>query len=176
MREAKFVVALVPMRKADAGPMPHIESLTAENAMGVRIRNDKTSTDVWLNLMADGRRMHRNSNNVIEGWDTDAYLLALTRPANNSEGDPDSITRCFVACGSYLRKNGKVTLHSLSKVDTVFTSGDPEMKIALHGQPITRAAIRATVKPHSVSLNGQQIDSVYEGENKTVTIRSMTVQ
>ncbi len=176
LREAKFVVALVPLRKASAGPMPQIESRTADNAIGVRIRADKTITDVWLNLMADGRRMHRNSNNVIEGWDTDAYLLALTRPVDVSESDPDSITRCFVACGSYLRKNGKVTLHSLSKVNAVFTCGDPEMKIALHGQPVTRAAIRTGVKPHLVSLNGRQIDPSYDGESKAVTIRSTTAE
>ncbi len=172
LREAKFVVALVPMRKADTGPMPHIESLTADNAIGLRIRDDKTITDVWLNLMADGRRMHRNSNNVIDGWDTDAYLLALTRPVDSSESDPDSVTRCFVACGSYLRKNGKVTLHSLSKVNTVFTCGGPEMKITAHGQPITRASVRATAKPRSVSLNGQQIDPAYNAEDKTITVRS----
>ncbi len=174
MREAKFIVALVPMRKTDAAPMPRIESRTADNAIGVRIRDDKTITDVWLNLMADGRRMHRNSNNVIEGWDTDAYLLALTRPADADESDPDSVTRCFVACGSYLRKNGKVTLHSLSKVDAVFTCRDADMKIALHGQPITRAAIRSTAKPHSVNLNGQQADPAYDAENKTVTVRVTT--
>ena len=124
MREAKFVVALVPMRKTDVGLMPRDRITTDNNAIGVRIRDDKTITDVWLNLMADGRRMHRNSNNVIEGWDTDAYLLALTRPVGADESDPDSVTRCFVACGSYLRKNGKVTLHSLSKVDAVFTCRD----------------------------------------------------
>jgi hypothetical protein len=118
--------------------------------------------------------MHRNSNNVIEGWDTDAYLIALTRPADTSESDPDSITRCFVACGSYLRKNGKVTLHSLSKVDAVFTCQDSEMKVTLHGQPITRATLRAAAQPHSVSLNGQRVDSAYDAENKTVTVRVTT--
>jgi hypothetical protein len=172
MREAKFVVAIVPTHKADDSRAPRIESLTAESAIGVRIRGDKTITDVWLNLMADGRRMHRNSNNVIEGWDTDAYLLALTWPADAGVSDPDSLTRCFVACGSYLRKNGKVAFHSLSKVDTVFTCSDPEMKIALHGQPITKASLRTAAKPHTVSLNGQQTDPAYDAGNKTVTLRS----
>jgi hypothetical protein len=174
MREAKFVVAIMPMRKADGDRAPRIEPLTADNAIGARIRDDKTTTDVWLNLMADGRRMHRNSNNIIDGWDTDAYLIALTRAAEAIESDPDSITRCFVACGSYLRKNGKVTLQSLSKVDAVFTCQSPEMKIALHGQPVTRASIRATAKPRSVNLNGQQIDPTYDAQNKTVTFRVTT--
>ncbi len=170
MREAKFVVALVPMRESKSAPQ--IESRTADNAMGVRIRDGKTITDVWLNLMADGRRMHRNSNNVIDGWDTDAYLIALTRPADTGDSDPDSVTRCFVACSSHLRKNGKVMLHSLSKANAVFTCQDSDMKVALHGQPITKASIRATAKPQSVSLNGQQVDTAYDTENKTVTVRS----
>jgi len=175
-REAKFITAIVPLRKTDLGLGPEIDTLTDDDAVGVRVGDGTMITEVWLNLMADGRRMHRNSNNVIDGWDTDAYLLALTRPAGTGDSDPDSITRCFVACGSYLRKNGKVTLHSLSKVDAVFTCQDPEMKIAVHGQPITRASIRSSVRPHSVSLNGQQVDPAYDAEDKTVTIRVTTPQ
>lgn len=30
----------------------------------------------FVNLNADGRRMHANSNNVVNGWDTDAYLVS----------------------------------------------------------------------------------------------------
>ena len=173
-REAKFVTAIVPLRKTDVGLGPEIDPLTDNDAAGVRIADGKTVTEVWLNLMADGRRMHRNSNNVIDGWDTDAYLLALTRPVGADANDLDSVTRCFIACGSYLRKNGKVMLHSLSKVDAVFTCRDPEMKIALHGQPVMRAAIRAATKPQAVNVNGQQIDPVYNAENKIITIRSTT--
>jgi hypothetical protein len=171
-REAKFITAIVPLRKSDPGPGPEIDTLTDDDAVGVRIGDGRMITDVWLNLMADGRRMHRNSNNVIDGWDTDAYLLALTRPADADANDPDSLTRCFVACGSYLRKNGKVTLHSLSKVNAAFTCQDPDMKIALHGQPITRVAIRATTKPATLALNGRQLDPVYDAQSRTVAVRS----
>ena len=79
-REAKFVTAIVPLRKTDVGLGPEIDPLTDNDAAGVRIADGKTVTEVWLNLRADGQRMHRNSNNIIDGWDTDAYLLALTRP------------------------------------------------------------------------------------------------
>jgi hypothetical protein len=171
LREAKFIVAITPGQEGNA---PQIEPLTADNALGVRLRDGKTITDVWLNLMADGRRMHRNSNNLIDGWDTDAYLLALTRPADSAESDPDSITRCFIACGSYLRKNSKVTLHSQSKVNTVFTCQDPQMQVALHGQPITRVSIRATAKPDTIRLNGYPVDPAYNAQSKTVTVHSPT--
>jgi hypothetical protein len=175
-REAKFITAIVPLRKSDPGPGPEIDTLTDDDAVGVRIGDGRMITDIWLNLMADGRRMHRNSNNMIDGWDTDAYLFALTRPADAGDSDPDSLTRCFVACGSYLRKNEKVTLHSLSKVNVAFTCQDPDMKIALHGQPILRAALGTGTKPRSVSLNGQPADSVYDAQNKTIAVRGTTSQ
>lgn len=171
-REAKFVTAVVPLRKTDVGLGPELDPLTDSDAVGVRVSDGNMVTEVWLNLKADGQRMHRNSNNIIDGWDTDAYLLALTRPAGADANDPDSLTRCFVGCGSYLRKDGKVILHSLSKVNAVFTCQDPEMKITLHGQPIIRATIRATAKPQSVNLNGQQITPAYDAERKTVTVRA----
>ena len=73
-----------------------------------------------------------------------------------------------------MRKNGAIMLHSLSKVDAVFTCGAPDMKIALHGQPVARTSLRAVTKPQSVNVNGQQIDPVYNAENKIITIRSTT--
>jgi oligo-alginate lyase len=170
-REAKFVTAIVPMPENDEGRVTHITSLTSENAIGVRIQNEDTITEVWLNLMADGRRMHRNSNNVIDGWDTDAYLFGSTRPVDVDDSDPDSITRYFVASGSYLRKNGKVALHSLSKVYTVFTCQDSEMQVALQGQPITRVSIGAITKPRTVNLNGAPVDPVYDAGRQMLQLR-----
>jgi hypothetical protein len=151
--------------------VPRIERLTGDNAIGVRIGDDETLTDVWLNLMADGRRMHRNSNNIIDGWDTDAYLIAMTRPAGTDKNDPDSITRYFVACGSYLRKNDKVALHSLSKVYTVFTNGSPEMHAALQGQPTVRASLRTVERPRTVVLNGERTAPVYDARRNVVILR-----
>ena len=168
-REAKFVTALVPTTSGRRPP--RLERLSSDNAIGVRIDNDRTITDVWLNLMADGRRMHRNSNNIIDGWDTDAYLIAMTRPAGSDESDPDAIERYVVACGSYLRKKDKVALHSLSKVYTVFTNGRADMDVALEGQPILRASLRAVEKPRTVVLNGEPMTPVYDARRKVVTVR-----
>jgi len=171
-REAKFITALIPM-SADR-PTPRLEPLRADNALGVRIRTGQTTTDLWLNLMADGRRMHRNSNNIIDGWDTDAYLIALTRPADVTATDPDALTRSFVASGSYLRKDGKVLLQSLSKVYTVFTCHDPHMQVALHGQPRLRATLRAPEKPHTLNLNGQPAPVTYDPQTQTLHLQPTT--
>jgi hypothetical protein len=124
---------------------------------------------VYLNLRADGRKMHRNSCNTINGWETDAYLFAVTRPIDADPGDADKAQRYFVACGSYLRRDGKVVLDSLSKVYAVFTCGKPEMEIALEGQPVIRASLRAAKRPRRVKLNGRATDAAYDRSGKTVT-------
>ena len=119
-RENKFITAVLPLDSGDKEPAVQIERLKANDAIGVRLIEGEMVTDVYLNLRADGRKMHRNSCNVIDGWDTDAYMFAVTRPKGTDKNDPDSVVRYFVACGSYLRREGKVVLDSLSKVYTVF--------------------------------------------------------
>jgi hypothetical protein len=170
MREAKFITAILPTGESGKNNLPRLELLKDRGMIGVRIHEDKLTTDVYLNLEADGRKMHRNSCNFINGWDTDAYLLAITRPTGSDENDPDSVVRYFVACGSYLRKNDKVVLDSLSKVYTVFTAGKPEMQVALQGQPIVRARLRAVVKPVKIMLNGKKAKVTYDKTNRTVPV------
>ncbi|MBW7991842.1 MAG: hypothetical protein FVQ84_17740 [Planctomycetes bacterium] len=119
-RENKFITAVLPLDHGDKEPKVQIERLRANDAIGVRLSEGEMVTDVYLNLQADGRKMHRNSCNIIDGWDTDAYMFAVTRPKGADKNDPDSVVRYFVACGSYLRRDGKVVLDSLSKVYTVF--------------------------------------------------------
>ena len=53
--------------------------------------------------------MHDNSNNLIGGWDTDAYLLIITR---NKREDTE---RVLAVCASFLRKDGKAYLSSFAK-------------------------------------------------------------
>jgi hypothetical protein len=170
VRQAKFVTAILPIPQGGQESLPRLERLTGRDAIGVRIHDGKMITDVYLNLQADGRRMHRNSNNIISGWDTDAYLLAITRPIGADQSDPDSVVRYFVCCGSYLRRNDKVVLDSLSKVYTVFTPGKREMEVALQGQPIIRASLRTITKPHRTKLNGKVINAPYDENRKSLTL------
>jgi len=123
-RENKFITAVLPLGSGDKEPQVQIERLKANDAIGVRLIEGGMVTDVYLNLRADGRKMHRNSCNIIDGWDTDAYMFAVTRPKGADKDDPDSVVRYFVACGSYLRRDGRVLLDSLSKVYTVFVPNE----------------------------------------------------
>jgi hypothetical protein len=143
-KERKFVVAITPQ---SAAAQPAIEPLAAKNALGLRLRHGNATTDVYLNLQADGRRMHENSNNTIEGWDTDAYLIALTH-----EGE--KLTRAFVSMGSYLRKGSELHLDSLSKVTAVWNEGE----IHIQGQKAIDVAIRAQSKPKLLRVNGRQTE------------------
>lgn len=160
-RENKFITAVLPLDPDEQKPTVQIERLKENDAIGVRLSEGEMITDVYLNLRADGRKMHRNSCNVIDNWDTDAYIFAITRPKGAEKNDPDSVVRYFVACGSYLRKNGKLVLDSLSKVYTVFVPYK-EMQVHLEGQPVTNVLFRAAAKPHKVVFNGKNVEVLYD--------------
>ena len=168
-RENKFITAVLPLDNNDKGPQTQIWRLKANNAIGVRLIEGEMVTDVYLNLQADGRKMHRNSCNIIDKWDTDAYMFAVTRPKEADKNDPDSVVRYFIACGSYLRMDGKVVLNSLSKVYTVFIPGS-QMQIHLEGQPVTNALLRATSRPKKVILNGENVKVIYNQKEQTVRV------
>ena len=167
VRDAKFITAVFPLEPGSEKPAVQVERLNANEAIGVRLSDGKMLTDVYLNLWADGRKMHRNSCNVIDGWDTDAYIFAVTRPKDADENDPDSAVRYFIACGSYLRKNGKVVLDSLSKVDAVFVPGR-QTQVWLEGQPVTNVFLRAAAKPDTVVLNGRNAKVLYDETAQTI--------
>ena len=168
-RESKFVTAVLPLDSGDKEPQVQIERLKANDAIGVRLSEGGMVTDVYLNLRADGRKMHRNSCNVIDGWDTDAYIFVVTRPKGADKDDPDSVVRYFVACGSYLRRDGKVVLDSLSKVYTVFIPGR-DMLVYLEGQPITNVLLRSASRPQKVNFNGKNIDVLYNRTAQAIRV------
>jgi hypothetical protein len=169
-REMKFITAILPLGQTGKDSTADVELLEEDEMLGVRISRNKKITEVFLNLRADGRRMHRNSNKIIHGWDTDAYLFGTTRPIGSSD-DPDSISRGFFICGSYLRKNGKVVLDSLSKVYSVFATEEGRLDIALQGQPIINCEIRAKDKSAKTIVNGKVITGRWNELKKTVKCR-----
>ncbi|HEX8992256.1 MAG TPA: hypothetical protein VF784_11320, partial [Anaerolineales bacterium] len=106
----------------------------------------------------------------LGGWDTDAYLLALTRPASSAEAAPDTVSRCFVACGSYLRKGSKVVLSSLSKIDAVVRPGRaPE--IVVRSQETVDAEILASTRTSSVRVNGSAVSAQYDSKRQLAAFR-----
>jgi hypothetical protein len=149
--------------------LPQIEKLEGSGWIGVRIKQAGKVTDVYCNLQADGRLMHRNSHNIINGWETDAYLLAFTYPEKGDAGNADHITEYFISNGSYLRKDSKVVLHSLSKVFMHARIGN-EAEVLLQGQPLIHAMLGMNAKPSVVVLNNKKVKTNYNEKQKMLVL------
>ncbi|HYO21713.1 MAG TPA: hypothetical protein VER36_04870, partial [Flavisolibacter sp.] len=161
--------AVAPFSRAD---LPRIEKLQTTEMVGVRITQNGEITDVYFNLLADGRLMHRNSNANINGWETDAYIMAVSYKEGSDVSNLNNVTRYFLSNGSYLRREGKVILHSLSKVFMdAELSGEP--KVVLQGQSFIKAKLRLEKKPQQLMLNDERIEAVYDGD-KLVSLQVNT--
>lgn len=84
------------------------EKLSGKNWLGVRLSYQGEEYTVLYNLLADGRKMHENSNNMLLDYDTDAYILAIKKDADGKE-------TVLMVYGSYLRKDGKSLYESFTK-------------------------------------------------------------
>jgi hypothetical protein len=138
--------------------------------IGVKITQNGKVTMVYLNLLADGRLMHRNANNTIEGWETDAYLTAVTYPENADISNPDNATSIFVGNGSYLKKNGNVFSSSLSKVFMNATYEKDKIEVQLDGQPLMHVSLRSAQKPQFVLVNGKAVKVEYANQKVVLDI------
>jgi hypothetical protein len=168
-RRMKFITAVIPVGEKTT-PLPKIETFRTLEVNGVRLTQNGTVTEIVLNLLADGSVRHRNANLVHQGWETDAYLTALTWPEGANMNDPDAATRVFVADGSYLRREGKVVLDSLSKVFLCATKRGDALDVILQGQPVINAHLRASDQPLQVRLNGEAVSPRYDAANQTLRL------
>jgi hypothetical protein len=138
-----------------------VQLINAPDLLGVRMTATTHTTEVYFNLLADGRRMHSNSNSLLEGWESDAYLLAVSRPNGTPPDDPDQLSRLLVIGGSYVRRGDVVILDSLSKVDALVVPNPKGLRIAIHGQPTIELGLRCNSAPAEVVVNGSPIPFEY---------------
>jgi hypothetical protein len=145
--------------------LPVIEKFEGNNYIGIRINQNGQVTEVFVNLLADGRLMHRNANTVINGWETDAYIAAISFPENADKTNPANISSLFISNGSYLRRDGKVVLSSLSKVFMHAAREGSLLNVQVQGQPLIEASLmaekitRLTVnnKSSNIKLDGDKL-------------------
>lgn len=147
VERTKFVVALTPN---GPDPAPRIERFETKDYLLVKVHQKGEVTEVYFNLLADGRIRHRNANAELGGWETDAYILALTYPEG---GGPQKPSRWFVADGSYLRRDGHVELDSLSKAFVVKSKTGEGASASIQGQP-TYAIRLACDGARSIRIDG----------------------
>jgi hypothetical protein len=169
-RRTKFITAVLLVNEANQRGLPQLERLEGTNYIGVCVRQNGTTTDVYLNLRADGSIMHRNANLKVNGWETDAYLSAITFSDGSDRTDPDAASRCFVAQGSYLRREGKVVLDSLSKVFLTAERTSAGLNVLLQGQPVMNAYLRSAQRPKTLVVNGVSRVAPYDPTTKVIKL------
>jgi len=167
MRRIKFITAIMPVPEGD-WQAPKIERLQTLDMIGLRITQHGEVTELWLNLLADGRIKHRNANLVYNGWETDAYMTIFTWPEGADRNDPDTAEKLMIINGSYLRRDGKLALDSLSKVYLCASKQQDALDVQLQGQPVINALLRAPKKPAKVHLNGQPVEPTYNKKAKNL--------
>ena len=173
MRRTKFITAIMPVQDGDWKP-PTIERLQTLDMIGLRITQHGQVSELWLNLLADGRIRHRSANLIYNGWETDAYLTVQTWPKGADRNDPDAAKRLMIINGSYLRRDGKLVLDSLSKVYLCATKDNGTLDVQLQGQPVINALLRTPKKPAKVHLNDESVEPAYDTEsnNLWLSVRS----
>ncbi|WP_248924278.1 heparinase II/III domain-containing protein [Paenibacillus hamazuiensis] len=161
-REAKIITAVIPVDPA--GPVPKVTSLEGHEMLGARIERGGKVTEIYLNLRADGRIMHRNCIGTFDGWETDAYLLAFTRSADAWEAGLSAVERCFISHGSFLRCGGHPLFSSMSRATACWTLHREDLSVSIQGQPYIRAELRPGTVPQNISAaGGAEIVSIRDG-------------
>lgn len=113
--QMKFITAIILKDGPEDGHAPVVMQIGGDEALGVRIRQEDKTTDVWLNTRADGHIMHRNSCNTLGPWDTDAYILAYSYAGKVSPVKASDVSEWFIAYGSYIRSADEVVFSSFEK-------------------------------------------------------------
>ncbi|BFT70786.1 heparinase II/III family protein [Paenibacillus sp. P36] len=170
VHEAKFITAVIPMEPEQ--PLPEVTALEGHEMLGVRIRSGGKQTDIYWNLRADGRVMHQNCIRKLNGWETDAYLIAVTRPEGANEDDWTNVERCFIGYGSVLRHSGHTLFASMSRATVCMELSAEEVSVSLQGQPYIRAEIRPAMMPQRSTAKG--CAEVVSEDNGVIVIRQST--
>jgi hypothetical protein len=166
VNEAKFITAVIPVEPELS--LPEVTALEGHEMLGIRIRSGGKQTDVYLNLRADGRIMHQNCIRKLNGWETDAYLVAVTRPEGADEEDWTNVERCFIGYGSVLRHSEHTLFASMSRATACLELSPAEVSVALRGQPYLHAEVRPAVMPQHVTAEGNA--EVIASDNGVITV------
>lgn len=175
VQRTKFITAITLVTDQNKDRLPRFERLTGPAMNGVRIQQGEETTDVYLNLRADGSVRHRNANNTLGGWETDAYLLAFTY-SNGTTPAVEGARRVFVADGSYLRRDHTVVLDSLSKVFATWTGGSAAPEVVVQGQPVLNVELKVATAPAAISVNGAARSAPFDSARKSVLITAHSAQ
>ena len=172
----KFVSSITLKTNNNKDKLPIIERFEGKNYIGVRITQNGETTEVYLNLLADGRLKHRNSVIDMNGWQTDAYLTALTFNEGADKTKIENVKELFVGHGSYVRKDGQVLIHALSKYTALVKNFNKIPDLIFQGQNKVNVQLYVAQKYDSIIVNSTTIMSTYNDKLNLIKFNIYTKQ
>ncbi|WP_405607886.1 heparinase II/III family protein [Polaribacter sp. Asnod1-A03] len=169
-QRTKFVSAIILKSEENKEDLPIIKKFAGKNFLGVSITQNGETTEVYFNLLADGRLKHRNSVINMNGWETDAYLTVLKFKEGADKTNIRNIKELFVGHGSYMRRNGKVLMHALSKYTALIEDFNTNPNVVFEGQKHVNMKIYSPNKK-TIKINNQTKKGIYDSRHQLLNIR-----
>lgn len=157
----KGVTAIILKETPDQTRLPQMERREGKDWIGLRIRHNGKITDIYINQLADGRLMHSNSWIEADGWQTDAYMFAVSYDEKTGVQEMKDL---FVCYGSALRKKDVSYFSSLSKQFFIRKQEGNRMQLWMDGQPTIHATFKSEKRPTEVIVNGREVPVTF-GQN-----------
>lgn len=161
----KGVTAFILKDSVGQKELPQMERREGKDWIGLRIRYKGKVTDLYINQLADGRLMHSNSWIEADGWQTDAYMFAVSYDENDAATDAEDL---FVCYGSALRRGSDSYFSSLTKLSFIQKQGKEGMRVWMDGQPVMYATFRSGKCPRSLQVNGDNVPVTFLGHHVKV--------
>ena len=157
----KGVTAIILKDTPGEKQLPRMEKREGKDWIGLRIRNEGKVTDLYINQLADGRLMHSNSWIEADGWQTDAYMFAVTYEEGTDVADSKDF---FICHGSALRRGEVSYFSSLSKLFVIRKEENKKLNLWIEGQPKIHATFGNMKRPVALEVNGKVLPVDYEHE------------
>lgn len=165
----KGLTAIILKDSVNGKNLPKMERTEGKDWIGLRIKNKGKVTDLYINQLADGKLMHMNSWIQADGWETDAYMFAVTYAENAKPSEAKDI---FIAYGSALRRDGVSYFGSLPKLNAIQKNEGKEVQITVEGQPLINATFFSKAQPATLILNNKKSDVNYSNQQINIKIDS----
>lgn len=167
----KFISAIILETEVNKSNLPIIERFDGKNFLGVSITQNGETTQVYFNLLADGRLKHRNSAITMNGWETDAYITVLKFKENVDTSKHENIKEIFIGHGSYLRRDEQVLMHALSKYIALVEDFAINPSVVFQGQDNANFSLYVSKESTSIKLNKVNKKGAYNASKKIIQLK-----
>jgi len=166
----KFITAIILKTDKNIDNLPVVTCSRGVDFREVTITQNGITTKIYLNLMADGRIMHRSSIVNIDGWETDAYLTVLKFDENADQSKINNVKEFFIANGSYLRRDNQVIINSLSKSTTLVEDFQDNPNMIFEGQKYVDLYLHSIKKTNALKVNNRLIKGSYNNKFNAIKV------